>query len=133
VAVSAHGISGLLDTNLHISDIIAVSVQCNKWLRPLLLPWRHWLVAHRELKQRDYYVAIIPRSPVDDCYATFLAYFSGAPCRVGYTQKMDSKNQHIKPGLGSAPHDRPSTVADDYECGTSCLNKGVTKCTTLLV
>ena len=88
VAVSAHGVTGLLDKNPHIADTIAVDVRCHKWLRPFLLPWRHWLLARKKLRPRGFDVAIIPRSSVDYCYATFLAYFSGTPCRVGYTEKM---------------------------------------------
>lgn len=87
VAVSAHGVANLLDKNPYISDMITVNINCKKWLRPLLLPWRHWWLARKLLKQRHFDVAIIPRYSVDSSYATFLAYFSGVPCRIGYTEK----------------------------------------------
>lgn len=91
VAVSAHGVKGVLDVNPYISDTILVDVSCNKWLRPLLLPWRHWRFGRKVFKQRNFDLAIIPRSSVDSNYATFLAYFSGAPCRVGYTEKTSRR------------------------------------------
>jgi lipopolysaccharide heptosyltransferase II len=87
VAVSAHGVASLLDENPYISDTIPVNVSCAKWLRPLLLPWRHWWLARKVFKQRHFDVVIIPRYSVDSSYATFLAYFSGVPCRIGYTEK----------------------------------------------
>jgi len=87
VAVSAHGVASLLDENPYISDIIPVNINCTKWLRPLLLPWRHWWLARKVFKQRHFDVAIIPRYSVDSSYATFLAYFSGVPCRIGYTER----------------------------------------------
>lgn len=98
VAISARGVVGLLDKNPYISDLVTVNIDCRKWLRPLLLPWRHLWVARTVLKQRHFDVAIIPRYFVDSSYSTFLAYFSEIPCRVGYTEQTSKRKSVLNSG-----------------------------------
>jgi ADP-heptose:LPS heptosyltransferase len=99
VAVSAHGLSGLLDQNPYISELIAIDARCRKWLRPLLLPWRHYRSARKLLVHRRFDIAIIPRYSVDLNYGTLLAYFSGAPCRIGYTEATDARKAVLNGGF----------------------------------
>ncbi len=98
VVTSAHGVPGVLDENPHISSIIPVNVRCNRLLRPLLLPWRHWRLARRVLRRQRFDVAIVPRYTVDAYFATFLAYFSGAPCRIGYTENTVARKSVLNRG-----------------------------------
>ena len=99
VAVSADGIPGLMEQNPYISDLVPVNTRCRRWLRPFVLPWRHWQLARRVLRQRSFDIAIIPRYGIDFCYATFLSYFCGAPMRIGYTENTSRRKSIVNHGF----------------------------------
>lgn len=60
--------------------------------RALKLAWKH-------LWRRHFDLAIVPRWAADHCHATFVAYFSGAPWRVGYSEKVTDLKQRANSGF----------------------------------
>jgi lipopolysaccharide heptosyltransferase II len=80
------GVAGLLKGYPGIS-ILSVDVACNKLLRPVLLPLRHYRFARAHLRTQNFDVCLLPRRDGDDVYGTILAYFSGARRRISYTEK----------------------------------------------
>ncbi|MCC7104924.1 MAG: glycosyltransferase family 9 protein [Chloroflexi bacterium] len=66
------------------------------------LPFRHWLAisfAVRQLLPRRFDLAICPRWDLDTYHASFVAYFSGAPRRVGYSSLHRGAGAGIMPRL----------------------------------
>ena len=49
--------------------------------------------SHRDLKPRGFRIAISPRWDTDYHQAAYLAYFSGAPIRLGYSETVSSSKQ----------------------------------------
>ena len=54
--------------------------------------------ARKHLWQRKFDTAIVPRWDNDQSYATFLAYFSGAAQRIGYTEFVSSAKRSANRG-----------------------------------
>ena len=47
--------------------------------------WKSWRMARNKLRHRKYDMAISPRKGIDQSHGAFLAYFSGAKSRIGYS------------------------------------------------
>jgi ADP-heptose:LPS heptosyltransferase len=56
-------------------------------------------LAGRHLWQRKFDLALLPRWDVDYYHSAFVAYFSGAICRVGYSEKVNPLKQQYDRGL----------------------------------
>jgi heptosyltransferase-2 len=66
--------------------------------------------AKRELRSRHFDLAIVPRWDVDRYYSSFIAYFSGARYRLGYSEAVTAeKRKHNRGYNGLFTH----TVYDD--------------------
>ncbi len=61
--------------------------------------WRALKLAWRCLWRRRFDLAILPRWDVDDYHATFVAYFSGAPWRVGYSENVVAHKKRHNSGF----------------------------------
>ncbi|MBW4643788.1 MAG: glycosyltransferase family 9 protein [Goleter apudmare HA4340-LM2] len=57
--------------------------------------WREIKFARQYLWSKYFDFAIIPRCGIDFYNATFLAYFSGASLRVGYSEKLNQQKQEL--------------------------------------
>jgi hypothetical protein len=57
--------------------------------------------AKRNLWKNQFDIAIVPRWDADYYHATFLAYFSGAVARVGYSEKVNLTKQVANRGADS--------------------------------
>ncbi|MCD6569583.1 MAG: glycosyltransferase family 9 protein [Deltaproteobacteria bacterium] len=51
------------------------------------------IFSYKNIKPHKYQIAINPRWDIDDHYATHLAYFSGAPIRIGYSETVTPSKQ----------------------------------------
>lgn len=60
--------------------------------------WRALQLARTRLWNKHFDLAILPRWSTDFYHAAFLTYFSGAPCRVGYSEK-NGPGPHFYEGL----------------------------------
>ena len=56
------------------------------------LAWQH-------LWSRRFDLALVPRWDADHYHATFIAYFSGAPWRVGYSEKVIEHKYRVNRGF----------------------------------
>ena len=55
--------------------------------------------AGRDLWRRRFDLAIVPCWGIDYYLASFLAYFSGAPWRLGYSERVTGAKQHLNRGF----------------------------------
>jgi ADP-heptose:LPS heptosyltransferase len=69
---------------------------------------RSWRLSKRHLKPRRFDLALVPRWDVDFYHSTYVAYFSGAGCRIAY-----SENVHAGKQLLNRDFDRLLTRAID--------------------
>jgi len=58
-------------------------------------------LARRHLWKRRFDLALLPRWDVDHFNSAFVAYFSGALCRVGYSENVTPRKQRNNRGLDS--------------------------------
>src|SRR5262245_1886523 len=56
-------------------------------------------LARRHLWQRQFDLALLPRWDTDHYHSAFVAYFSGALCRVGYSENVALWKRHYERGL----------------------------------
>lgn len=68
-----------------------------RW-KPFLLPWRALRIARRRLWQKRFDLALLPRREFDIWSGHFLAFFSRAPWRVGYTEHVNDRKGRLNPG-----------------------------------
>lgn len=64
-------------------------------------PWRALRVAYQHLWARHFDLAVVPRWDVDLYDASLVAYLSGAPCRVGYSQNKSDHRRRFSRKLDS--------------------------------
>lgn len=84
----------------HINEI-QVYVPRARWrpARPLVLPLRALRFALGTLRPARPELVVLPRWDGDQCYATFLARWSGAAWRVGYSERASAYKQTINRGF----------------------------------
>jgi ADP-heptose:LPS heptosyltransferase len=56
-------------------------------------------LAGSHLWRRQFDLALLPRWGIDHYHSAFVAYFSGAPCRVGYSENVTPLRQQYDRGL----------------------------------
>jgi ADP-heptose:LPS heptosyltransferase len=67
----------------------------------LIQVWRAFLLARRELRPIGFDLAIVPRWGVDSYGASALAYFSGARCRLAFSEHVTPDKALINHGFDS--------------------------------
>ena len=72
----------------YVNEVLTYDWNVSRYLGPLQRYWRALRLAYRYLWQRRFDLAIVPRWDSDYYHATFVAYFSGAPWRVGYSEHV---------------------------------------------
>jgi lipopolysaccharide heptosyltransferase II len=101
----------------YVDQVLTYTPGVSRYIRPVLLPWRVFWITYQHFWRRYYDLAIVPRWDVDNCYATFLAYFSGAPWRIGYSEHVNARKQRLNKGFDllftHVLHDR--TLKHDVE------------------
>lgn len=82
-------------------DDVRVYVPRAGWraARPVVLPMRALRFALAELRPARPDLAVLPRWDGDQCYATFVARWSGARVRVGYSEQVSDYRRMINRGF----------------------------------
>ena len=83
----------------HVDEVITYAVAVRKWLRPVVLPARAFRLAARRLRATPPDLAILPRWDGDQCYATFVAFWSGARWRLGHSEHVTEYKRTINRGF----------------------------------
>ena len=72
-------------------------------------------LAFRRLWRRRFDLALVPRWDADAYHATFVAYFSGAPRRIGYTEHTTPRKAHMNSGFDILFTDVLSDIQPKHE------------------
>ncbi|MEM2293081.1 MAG: glycosyltransferase family 9 protein [Nitrososphaeria archaeon] len=81
----------------YVNEVLVYNWRVSKFLKPLQRHWRALCLARKHLWKQHFDLVIVPRWDIDNYHATFIAYFSGASWRVGYSENVNEiKNQFNK-------------------------------------
>ncbi len=83
----------------HVDEVLVYEPGAHRLARPFLLPWRGLRMASRHLWPRHFDLAIVPRWDIDNTYASFLAFLSGARRRVGYSESVNPRKSRLNCGF----------------------------------
>lgn len=83
----------------YVNEVLAFD-----WLAPgrlsrFRLHARALALARSNLWPRRFELAILPRWDADYYHATFVAYFSGAPLRIGYSERVNAQKRRLNAGF----------------------------------
>jgi heptosyltransferase-2 len=83
------GVLNLAEACPHVNEVLTFDPNASSPVRWRRL-WRAWRLARRHLWGRRFDAAILPRWDADVNHASYVAYLSGAACRVGYSEKVSA-------------------------------------------
>jgi heptosyltransferase-2 len=83
----------------YVNEIVTFDWRVSGRARRLKLHSRAVYLAATRLWRRRFALAVIPRWAADHYHATFLAYFSGAPRRVAYSEGVCAAKRQINAGF----------------------------------
>ena len=79
----------LMETCPYVDEVLPFAIKIGKRSLPLIKYLVLPLFAYRHLWRRRFDLALSPRWDTDSSHATWLMYFSGAPWRVGFSERTD--------------------------------------------
>ena len=111
------GVQALFEFCPYVNEVLVFEFHYREpsILRALLLPGRTLRFAARCLWARRYDLAFLPRWDTDYYYATFLAYWSGARRRVGFSEKVSEKKRWANRGFDRLLTEALTDVAARHE------------------
>ncbi|MBI2902071.1 MAG: glycosyltransferase family 9 protein [Candidatus Methylomirabilis oxyfera] len=83
----------------YVNEVLTYDWSVSPYCGPLQRHWRALRLARRHFWRRRFDLAIVPRWDADDHHATFVAYFSGAPWRLGYSENVIDRKRRLNAGL----------------------------------
>ena len=83
----------------YLNEILTFDSDPPKPFRRLRLHRHALQLARQHLQPRHFDVAIVPRWHADAQHASFLAYYSGARRRLGYSENVNSYKRNVNRGL----------------------------------
>jgi heptosyltransferase-2 len=83
----------------YVDEVLTFDWKVSRYLGPLQRHWRALRLAYRHLWHRRFDLVIVPRWDADYYHASFVAYFSGAPSRVGYSDNVIDHKRRLNGGL----------------------------------
>lgn len=83
----------------HVNEVISVRNTCGRLKRWFVLPWAMRSFARAQLVQRRFDMTIQPRWDVDAHYASVLAYHSGSPVRIGFSESVHPRKMVLNAGF----------------------------------
>ncbi len=83
----------------YVNEVLAFDWLAPGHLSRFRLHARALALARSDLWRRRFEFAILPRWDADYYHATFLAYFSGAPLRIGYSERVNAQKRRLNAGF----------------------------------
>ncbi len=97
--VVKHGTLNLVERCPYVNELITFDWSTPTRLWGLRCHGRALRLAWGSLLPRRFDLAILPRWDADHYHAAFLLYFSGAPVRVGYSEKVNDRKRTLNTGF----------------------------------
>jgi len=83
----------------YVNEVLTYDWDTHGRLWQLRRHWRALRLSWHFLWRRRFDLAILPRWDVDYYHGAFVAYFSGAPWRVGYSENVIAHKKHLNGGF----------------------------------
>lgn len=109
------GVASLFVACPYVDEAVVYGPSVGRALRPLILPWRARAFAHQCLSQRRFDLAVIPRWDTDHYLATAVAFFSGAPRRIGFSERVNPRKAVLNAGFDTLLTDIVPDSGDWHE------------------
>lgn len=93
------GVYNLVELCPYVNEILTFEWNVQRRLPELQKSGRALRLARQHLWRRRFDLAIVPRWDADYYHATFVAYFSGAFHRVGYSDNVNEHKRQVNGGL----------------------------------
>jgi len=93
------GVRNLVELCPYTNQILSFDQRGGRIERFLLLPLRAMLFAVSRLRSRTYELALLPRWDADYYYAAFVAFWSGAVRRIGYSETVTAYKSVVNRGF----------------------------------
>ena len=93
------GVRNLVERCPYVNEVLVFDQSGGRVARFLTLPWRAFRFAARHLRKNRYDLAILPRWDADYYYAAFVAFWSGAALRVGYSEAVTPYKRRVNRGF----------------------------------
>lgn len=117
------GLKNLFVASPYVDEVIEVDVACSRWLRALVLPFRHLrFVRSSGIGRFD--ITLLPRRDADETYSSFLAFWLGSETRIGYTERENDRKKALNNGFDSLLTDvvESRSRTHEVESNLSILN-----------
>jgi lipopolysaccharide heptosyltransferase II len=82
----------------YANEVLTFNPRKNRVTGPAGVELRALRFAQAHLWKRKFDLALLPRWGADTVYAAFIAYFSCARCRVGYSESVSPLRRRLNPG-----------------------------------
>lgn len=92
-------IKNLVEACPYVSEVLTYEANYRPLWRPVILPWQAFWTMHRWRRTRRFDLALVPSWQGDNSYMSFLAYFSGAPRRIGYSETISPRRRRLNRGF----------------------------------
>jgi heptosyltransferase-2 len=83
----------------YVDDILIYRQSVPRYIKPFVLPWRAFKLGYCTLRQRNFDIALMPRWDTDGYYTAYIAYFSWAKRRVGFSENVNLRKQVMNKGF----------------------------------
>ena len=89
----------LVENCPYVSEVLTYQANYRPVWRPFLLPWQAFWTMRRWRRTRRFDLALVPSWQADNSYAAFLACFSGAEQRAGYSEMISPRRRRLNRGF----------------------------------
>ena len=108
-------LKNLVETCPHVSEVLTYEANHRPLWRPFVLPWQALRTMRKWRRTRRFDLAIVPSWQADNSYMSFLAYFSGAPRRVGYSETISPRRRRLNRGFDTLFTETLSCTGVEHE------------------
>lgn len=93
------GVKNLVERCPYVDEVMTFNQDGSRTIRFLILPFQAFGFAAKHLWKQHFDLAILPRWDADYYYATFIAFWSGAPQRLGYSETTTDYKRQVNRGF----------------------------------
>jgi ADP-heptose:LPS heptosyltransferase len=92
-------VSNLVENCPYVDEVLVFDQGVDRRLRLFVLPVRAFVFGRKRLGRKGYDLAILPRWDSDYYYAAFVAFWSGARRRLGYSEHCHKHKEKVNAGF----------------------------------
>jgi heptosyltransferase-2 len=83
----------------YVDEVLVYDHRVRRFWRPVVLPLRALRLGRGLLRARRFELCVVPRWDTDGYFASLLGYLSGAPHRLGFSEKVTPRKKRLNRGF----------------------------------